>query len=85
MGKAANLVMNVDGCIGATFLDLLSSSGAFTAKEADEIVEIGYLNALFVVARSIGLVGHALDQKRLQQVCFACQPVVVSSVGLAAL
>ena len=26
-----------------------------------------YLNALFVVARSIGLVGHALDQKRLQQ------------------
>ncbi|MEW5304090.1 MAG: hypothetical protein WDW38_003413 [Sanguina aurantia] len=67
LGKAANLVMNVDGCIGATFLDLLSSSGAFTAKEADEIVEIGYLNALFVVARSIGLVGHALDQKRLQQ------------------
>lgn len=36
-------------------------------KEADEVVEIGYLNALFVVARSIGLVGHALDQKRLQQ------------------
>jgi ATP citrate (pro-S)-lyase len=36
-------------------------------QEADEVVEIGYLNALFVVARSIGLIGHALDQKRLQQ------------------
>lgn len=36
-------------------------------QEADEIVQIGYLNALFVVARAIGLVGHALDQKRLQQ------------------
>ncbi len=36
-------------------------------QEADEVVEIGYLNALFVVARAIGLVGHALDQKRLQQ------------------
>ncbi|GFH08691.1 ATP-citrate synthase beta chain protein 2 [Haematococcus lacustris] len=64
---SSNLVLNVDGCIGALFLDLLASSGAFTKKEADEVVEIGYLNALFVVARSIGLIGHALDQKRLQQ------------------
>ncbi len=38
-----------------------------STQEADDIIEIGYLNALFVVARSIGLVGHALDQKRLQQ------------------
>jgi len=65
--KSSNLVLNVDGCIGALFLDLLASSGAFTKKEADDIVQIGYLNALFVVARSIGLIGHALDQKRLQQ------------------
>ena len=60
-------MLNVDGCIGALFLDLLASSGAFTTREADQIVSIGYLNALFVVARSIGLVGHALDQKRLAQ------------------
>ena len=65
--KSSNLVLNVDGCIGALFLDLLAGSGAFTTKEADEIISIGYLNALFVVARSIGLVGHALDQKRLGQ------------------
>ncbi|GLC34540.1 ATP-citrate synthase beta chain protein 1 [Pleodorina starrii] len=65
--KAPNLVLNVDGCIGALFLDLLAASGCFTEAEATQIVEIGYLNALFVVARSIGLVGHALDQKRLQQ------------------
>lgn len=35
---------------------------AWNPQEADEVVEIGYLNALFVVARSIGLIGHALDQ-----------------------
>lgn len=29
--KAANLVLNVDGCIGALFLDLLHSSSMFTA------------------------------------------------------
>ena len=28
--KAANLVLNVDGCIGALFLDLLNSSSSFT-------------------------------------------------------
>lgn len=28
--KAANLVMNVDGCIGTLFLDLLHSSSQFT-------------------------------------------------------
>ena len=35
--------------------------------EVADIVKIGYLNGLFVLARSIGLIGHALDQKRLQQ------------------
>jgi ATP citrate (pro-S)-lyase len=63
--KAANLVLNVDGCIGALFLDLLGSVGVFTPAEVDEVVSIGYLNGLFVLARSIGLIGHALDQKRL--------------------
>ena len=29
--KAANLVLNVDGCIGALFLDLLHSSSMFSA------------------------------------------------------
>jgi ATP citrate (pro-S)-lyase len=65
--KASNLVLNVDGCIGSLFLDLLSSCAMFTPQEIDEIIEIGYLNGLFVLARSIGLIGHTFDQKRLKQ------------------
>jgi len=66
--KSANLVLNVDGCIGALFLDLLNSTALFTAHEIEEIVGSGgYLNGLFVIARSVGLIGHALDQKRLHQ------------------
>ncbi|KAK2076579.1 ATP-citrate synthase beta chain protein 1 [Prototheca wickerhamii] len=65
--KAANLVLNVDGCIGALFLDLLHSVGMFAKAEIDDIVQIGYLNGLFVLARAIGLIGHCLDQKRLGQ------------------
>lgn len=33
--KAANLVLNVDGCIGALFLDLLHSSSMFTEVCSD--------------------------------------------------
>jgi hypothetical protein len=57
MSKANNLVMNVDGCIGSLFLDLLSSCAMFTEQEIVEIIEIGYLNGLFILARSIGLIG----------------------------
>lgn len=67
LSKANNLVLNVDGAIGSLFLDLLAVSGMFSQQEIDEIVEIGYLNGLFVLARSIGLIGHTFDQKRLKQ------------------
>ncbi|KAJ7571174.1 hypothetical protein O6H91_01G152900 [Diphasiastrum complanatum] len=67
LSKANNLLLNVDGCIGTLFLDLLVSCAMFTQQEIDEIVEIGYLNGLFVLARSIGLIGHTFDQKRLKQ------------------
>jgi ATP citrate (pro-S)-lyase len=67
LAKAANLVLNVDGCIGALFLDLMESSASFSSDEQNSIVEIGYLNGLFVLGRTIGLIGHTLDQKRLKQ------------------
>jgi len=63
--KADNLILNVDGCLGALFLDALVSSSLFTAEEIQEIVDVGYMNGLFAVARSIGMIGHILDQKRL--------------------
>jgi len=63
--KAENLILNVDGCIGALFLDALISSKSFSKEEIDSIINIGYLNGLFALSRSIGLIGHILDQKRL--------------------
>jgi len=63
--KKGNLILNVDGCIGILFLDLMNSCGAFKKEEIDEVVKLGYLNGLFALGRSIGLIGHILDQKRL--------------------
>ncbi|KAN0136844.1 ATP-citrate synthase [Lactarius tabidus] len=64
--KKDTLILNVDGCIAVCFVDLLRDSGAFTSEEADEYIKIGTLNGLFVLGRSIGFIGHHLDQKRLR-------------------
>jgi succinyl-CoA synthetase alpha subunit len=63
--KRDNLILNVDGCIGILFLDLLNSL-SFSKKEISSIIETGALNGLFVLGRSIGFMGHILDQKRLK-------------------
>ena len=63
--KRDNLILNVDGCIAICFVDLLRSE--FSREEADEYIRMGSLNGLFVLGRSIGFVGHHLDQKRLKQ------------------
>uniref|UniRef100_A0A8C5CH91 ATP-citrate synthase n=1 Tax=Gadus morhua TaxID=8049 RepID=A0A8C5CH91_GADMO len=65
--KKPNLILNVDGFIGVAFVDLLRTCGGFTRDEADEFVEIGSLNGIFVLGRSMGFIGHYLDQKRLKQ------------------
>ena len=49
------------------FVDLLRHCGAFNAEEANEFLNNGFLNGLFVLGRSIGFIGHYLDQKRLQE------------------
>jgi len=65
--KKSNLILNVDGCIGVAFVDLLRGCGAFTKEEANEYIHMGVLNGLFVLGRSIGFIGHYIDQKRLKQ------------------
>jgi len=65
--KRANLILNVDGCIAVSFVDMLRSCGAFTKEEADDMMSFGCLNGLFVLGRSIGFIGHYLDQLRLKQ------------------
>lgn len=65
--KKANLILNVDGAIAVCFVDMLRSCGAFTHQEANEMIENGCLNGLFVLGRSIGFIGHYLDQNRLKQ------------------
>ena len=65
--KAENLILNVDGGMAVLFLDALQSSQQFSSEEIKEIIDIGYMNGLFALSRSIGIIGHILDQKRLKE------------------
>jgi citrate synthase len=64
--KKDNLILNVDGAVAVAFVDLVRNCGAFTAEEAEDYLKMGVLNGLFVLGRSIGLIAHFLDQKRLR-------------------
>jgi len=63
--KRNNLILNVDGCIGILFVDILRSTGIYSEEKIDELIAMGTLNGIFVLGRTIGMIGHYLDQKRL--------------------
>lgn len=65
--KAKSLILNLDGILGVLFLDMMDGCSEFTREEMVGYVDCGCLSSLLAFARSIGLIGHAMDQKRLKQ------------------
>ena len=57
--KKASLILNVDGAIGAALADILINYG----REAS-ITEGDILNGFFVLARTIGFIGHYNEQRK---------------------
>ncbi|OGH94989.1 MAG: hypothetical protein A2538_04855 [Candidatus Magasanikbacteria bacterium RIFOXYD2_FULL_41_14] len=70
LGKKANLILNVDGAMAAVMLDLLKEKEKYSAHEMKELIESGFFNSLFVLARSVGFVSHYLEQRRLDEGLF---------------
>ncbi len=62
--KKDNLILNVDGTIGILMVDMWRALG-YTEEEIDEFIESGTLNSFFILGRTIGFIGHILDEKRL--------------------
>jgi len=62
--KKENLILNVDGTIGILMVDMWRALD-YSEDEINEFIESGTLNAFFIVGRSIGFIGHVLDEKRL--------------------
>ncbi len=65
--KKGNLILNVDGTIGAILLDYLSEKEGYTDVDLKRLIDAEFFNALFVLSRSVGFIAHFLDQKRLDE------------------
>jgi ATP-citrate lyase alpha-subunit len=63
--KKETLILNIDGTIAAVLLDILDSQ--MSRSEVHDLLSMEAFNAFFVLARSIGMIGHFIDQKRLKQ------------------
>ncbi|HVZ67290.1 MAG TPA: citrate/2-methylcitrate synthase [Patescibacteria group bacterium] len=70
VGKKGNLILNVDGAIACVLLDILHEKEGYSEEELKELTDIEFFNALFVLSRSVGFIGHFLDQKRLDEGLF---------------
>lgn len=62
--KKNNLILNVDGMIAAVMLDILESELGYTPEQLQELIDIEFFNAFFVLSRSVGFTAHYLDQRR---------------------
>ncbi len=62
--KKENLILNVDGTIGILMVDMWRALG-YSEDEINEFIASGTLNSFFIVGRTIGFIGHVLDEKRL--------------------
>lgn len=62
--KKPNLILNVDGYIAAMLLDIFDDLD-MSYEEKKMYVDVWVFNGLFLLARSIWFIWHAIDQKRL--------------------
>jgi ATP-citrate lyase alpha-subunit len=61
--KKDTLILNVDGCIGVLSVDMMYGLG-WSEEKIMEVVDCGGLNGLFLLGRTIGMIGHYMDQNR---------------------
>jgi ATP citrate (pro-S)-lyase len=67
--KRNNLILNVDGFIATSMIDGLQNAG-LTQEEIKEYIDYDMFNGFFMLGRTVGLIGHHIDQKRLKQPLF---------------
>ena len=63
LSKRSNLILNVDGALGSSLVDLL----IYYKVDLKNIFGSELLNAFFMIGRSIGLIAHYQDQKELNE------------------
>lgn len=63
--KKDTLILNVDGAIGVLSVDMMYGLG-WDEERIQSVVDSGGLNGLFLLGRTIGMIGHYMDQTRMK-------------------
>jgi len=74
LAKKPNLILNIDGTMAAVLLDVLTIEEKLDLDQISTLIKSEFFNSLFVLSRSVGLVAHYLDQKRLNEPLFRLEP-----------
>ena len=62
--KNGKLILNVDGIVASLLLDLCIEADGFSEAQIQELFDIEFFNALFVIPRTVGFIAHFMEQKR---------------------
>jgi ATP citrate (pro-S)-lyase len=62
--KNGNLILNVDGVMAALLLDILAEKEKMDGAALQELIDAEFFNALFIIPRTVGFIGHFLEQKK---------------------
>lgn len=68
--KKTNLILNVDGVLAATLLDILIEFEGFSDTQIEELLNIDFFNSYFLIPRTVGFIGNYLSQKRRDEGLF---------------
>jgi len=68
--KKAQLILNVDGVIAALLIDILKNEEGYTNEDIEALILSEFFNAIFIYARTIGMIAHYLDQRRSDEDLF---------------
>ncbi len=62
--KNGKLILNVDGIVASVLLDILVEADGYSEAMIQELFDIEFFNALFVIPRTVGFIAHFMEQKR---------------------
>ena len=80
--KKPNLILNIDGAIGAVVMDILVTEEKLLSEQLQTLLDVQFIDGIFVLSRTVGFMAHYFDQKRLNEGLFRLPVEQVFTPGI---